>query len=235
MIRILYKISKTLKASGFWGRHGLKISLILVGFVLIIVILSNYVKPGPIVMGFASDSLSVEQEPLQSPIETAESFEIQVPRGTFTVTPLAHYSIAALVVSKKKYSTDWNAQLAPFDLALAWGDLALPENNRQVKYEQYSRWYRFKVEPDSSLSIDYIYKHSANTHLIPANSNVHRAIEQIQEKDVVLLEGYLVNLKGTYKNRTYFWNSSTSRADTGNGSCEVLYVKRIQIEDRIYE
>lgn len=224
-----------IQPTGFWARHGLKTILVVIGLVLGFMILSNYFKPKPIVMGISSDLIITEQAPLQTPIESADTFEIEVSKGTFTLTPVARYSIAALVVSKKKYTTDWNSHLAPFDLALAWGDLALQDIDHQVKYEQYSRWYHFEVKPGSSLSIDYIYKHSANTHIIPSNINIHRAIEHIRKKDIVYLEGYLVNIKGTYKNRSYSWNSSTSRDDSGNGACEILFVNRVRIFNKIYE
>ena len=81
----------------------------------------------------------------------------------------------------------------------------------------------------------YIITHSANNHIIPATENVQRALKIIKKRDRVVLEGYLVNLKGTYKGREVRWNTSLSRTDTGNGSCELFYVSKVRIDTRVYE
>ena len=75
----------------------------------------------------------------------------------------------------------------------------------------------------------------ANTHLIPASDNIRKAMRFARKGDTVKLDGYLVNVEalkdGTIKST---WHSSTSREDKGNGACEILYVKNLQIGDRIY-
>ena len=71
--------------------------------------------------------------------------------------------------------------------------------------------------------------------MIPANENVRRAVKMIKEKDEVFLEGFLVSLKGTYKGETVTWNSSLSRTDTGDGSCELFYVSKVRIDTMVYE
>jgi nitrogenase subunit NifH len=81
----------------------------------------------------------------------------------------------------------------------------------------------------------YIISHSSNNHVIPANENIYQAIKTIREKDRVVLKGLLVNLKGTYKGQTVTWNTSLSRTDIGNDSCELFYVSEVRIETKVYE
>jgi len=80
-----------------------------------------------------------------------------------------------------------------------------------------------------------VVAHSANNHIVPVNENVGRAVKSVKKKDAVVLEGYLVNIQGSYKGRDVRWNSSLSRTDTGNGSCELFYVTKVRIESKVYE
>jgi hypothetical protein len=80
-----------------------------------------------------------------------------------------------------------------------------------------------------------VISHSANNHIIPANENIHEAVKTIWKKDIVVLEGVLVNIKGTYKGQPVTWNTSLSRKDTGNGSCELFYVSKVRIDTKVYE
>ena len=91
------------------------------------------------------------------------------------------------------------------------------------------------MERRSPFDTSYVIAHSANNHIIPANENIHRAVKMIKKKMRLFLEGYLVNLKGTYKGREVSWNTSLSRTDTGNGSCELFYVSKVRIDTKIYE
>jgi hypothetical protein len=80
-----------------------------------------------------------------------------------------------------------------------------------------------------------VVTHSSNNHIIPDNENIHRAIKSINKKDEVILEGWLVNLKGVYRGKNVFWNTSLSRNDTGNGSCELFYLLKVRINNKVYE
>ncbi len=57
----------------------------------------------------------------------------------------------------------------------------------------------------------------------------------LKEQDRVVLEGVLVNIKGTYKGQPVTWNTSLSRTDTGSASCELFYVSKARIDTKVYE
>jgi len=50
-----------------------------------------------------------------------------------------------------------------------------------------------------------------------------------------VLEGFLVNLKGVYKEQSVVWNTSLSRTDAGSGSCELFYISKVRIGSKVYE
>jgi hypothetical protein len=149
--------------------------------------------------------------------------------------PLAEYKISGVVVGTETYSSDWDGQISPVDLAIVWGKLTEPENGKSITYSQGNRWYHYKRKEGSPVDNSYIISHSSNNHIIPADENICRAVKTIRRKDRVVLKGFLVNLRGTAKGRTVSWNTSLSRTDTGNGSCELFYVSYVRIETRVYE
>jgi hypothetical protein len=189
----------------------------------------------PKITGLESDQIDTSQDPTQKPCRSDESFTREVKNGYLTITPVAEYKISGVVVGKETYSSDWDGKISPVDLAIAWGKLAEPESERYISYSQRNRWYFYNYKSGSPFDNSYIISHSGNHHIIPASENVRRAIKTVREKEKVLLEGFLVNIKGTYKGQPVTWNTSLSRRDTGNGSCELFYVSKVRIGTKVYE
>lgn len=185
--------------------------------------------------GFSIEPVSVVQDPVQTAPDNVQSILLKTKSGSYTIAPVAAYRVSAMVASKKNYSSGWNAEFSPCDLALAWGDLTKPEVMAHIHYSQSGRWYYYRYNAECPVSGGYIASHSSNHHIIPANDHVRRAALAIQRNDHVLLEGFLVNVDGTFKGRTVWWRSSLSRSDTGDGACELMYVTRIQIGNYFYE
>ncbi|MEK7823236.1 MAG: hypothetical protein AAB228_03255 [Nitrospirota bacterium] len=190
-------------------------------------------KPAP--TDVASGEIDTSSEPEQIPVQNKGQVIINLKNGKFSLKPVAEYSINAEVVSKKSYSYGWQAELAPIDLALAWGKLTEPESEKYVTFSQSDRWYYFEYKNDSPLNESYIVTHSSNNHIIPANENIQLAIKSIKKKDKVILRGFLVNAQGKYDNMDFWWNSSLTRNDTGDSSCEIFYVTKVNNGDYVYE
>ena len=49
------------------------------------------------------------------------------------------------------------------------------------------------------------------------------------------LTGFLVAVHGAKGGQSWDWNSSLSREDRGDGSCEIMYLTRLKTEGRVYE
>jgi len=194
-------------------------------------------EPPPVLLPEASaEKVFIElEDPAQNRYKGDDFIPVTDKNMSLEIHPKANYRIYAMVMSKKKYSWGWGGKVAPYDLALAWNKLMLPENQVGIKYSQSGRWYQFRYDSGFPLTKSYIYKHSANTHCIPANQTVKKGLDRIRRKNKVYMEGYLVNIKGKVENSPVWWNSSISRNDTGDGSCEVFYIKKIVLDNEIYE
>lgn len=175
------------------------------------------------------------EDPYQENLKRGEIPKIKLGYGNFTANPLAYYELSAMIMSKKNYSQGWEAKIAPIDLALAWGELITSEAQKHISYSQRNRWYFFRYDRSSPVSKSYIHKHSANHHIVPANKNILAAVKSLKKKDLIFLKGYLVKIDGSINGRNYWWNTSLSRNDTGDGACEVFYVDLVKVDDKIYE
>ena len=143
--------------------------------------------------------------------------------GKYTVTPLARYSITAVVLSRDRYRFDPAAELAPIDLALGWGPMSIASVINELNISQSGRWYEYSYK-EPPLEPQAIATYSANTHCLPADANVRRQLLAVQRHDLVTLEGYLVEVTGA---DGYHWRSSLTRDDTGGGACEVMWVTSV--------
>ncbi len=221
-------------------RHGDALNFIILILVSIIIYVI-FVPKGNVSTvppNISSENFSLEE--LTDPIQTrykGKTFikTINYKNVNLKIYPKANYRIYAMVMSKKNYNWSWDSKIIPYDLALAWNKLMLPKYQKGIRYSQGNRWYYFRADSSFPLSKSYIARHSANTHIIPADNNIKKAIDRIRVKNKIYLEGYLVNLKGKVKNREAFWNSSLTRNDTGDGSCELFYVTKAVEGNKTYE
>jgi hypothetical protein len=159
-------------------------------------------------------------EPLQN-----ETQETAWEHGDYLITPLAEYEVTARVLSKKDYAWDKSADLSPVDLALGWGvmsDSGLLEN---LRISQSGRWF-YVYWQNANVDVNQVMNHSANTHILPANADIARQVKNVKRDDIVQLQGYLVQVT---KRDGFLWRSSLSRGDTGDGSCEVLWVTGVEV------
>lgn len=144
------------------------------------------------------------------------------------------YEIEALVVHTESYSgSSLPDKLSPLDAALAWGKVAEYNKKIDFNWSQSRRWYFWEVDDASVLApvggMTYVNRHSANTHLLPSSSSVKDKVEKIRRGDHIRLKGYLVDVDARKSNgETYWWHSSVSREDTGDGACEVMYVTSVE-------
>jgi len=187
-----------------------------------------------IVSKLVSGKPSSEKDPEQELIINPEPIFISNDSGKFTITPVAEYSISARVVSTRSYSGKWTASLSKVDLALVWGKMSDQSMDKFISYKQRNRWYYYKYSPEFPLDNNYIITHSSNNHIIPSNYNLSLALKEIRKNDIVEIKGYLVKISGFWGKKKVFWGTSTSRNDSGDRSCELIYAKTIRINDRMF-
>jgi hypothetical protein len=174
-------------------------------------------------------------DPVQKEASGTETMEVGKYKVNFT--KLYSYDIKALVVHTKDYpETDLAGKLAPKDLALAWGKVAEYNDRIDFNWRQSGRWYYWSTSTYAEIapvgSVAGVTHCSANNHIIPATVAVRDKVKKIKTGDYIHMTGYLVNINATGSDgSTFYWNSSTSRDDSGDGSCEVFYVTDIQWMD----
>lgn len=220
-------------------------NLVKIVLIIILALVVTFLVTGAAIYFYISDAMNVStietgsltnatDEPSQSGPDIKDPIVISLGSDRFMITPKASYNISARVVSKKYYNDQWAGKVAPVDFALAWGKLAETEASKHMKYSQKNRWYYFNYTANCPFSRTYIYEHSANNHMIPANENVRTGFDSVKAGDLVTLKGYLVYIDGFYNGKKVYWHSSLSRNDTGDGSCELFYVKAITLNGKVY-
>lgn len=201
---------------------------------LALVFLTFFSACGPSSSGPSTTPLDVSQDPVQKELSGAVPFRIQKAGWAVTLTPKASYTVRGIVLSVKRYRFDRNALLSPCDVALAWGPLVEGELYKKIRWDQSGRWYWWSYTAESPFDNAFIARYSANTHVIPATRTVGRAAAALQRNHPVELQGYLVDVDATRDGHSFWWHSSLSREDTGDGSCEVLYLERVVARGKVY-
>jgi len=223
--------------------------LLIVGALIVVIIVlfgDRMFKKGGTAIPSASDlsAIDLTQDPAQERGISEPPVFMNFKDAIIKIQPAAAYRISGLVVSKHAYpgstfgcaeSGTWGDRISPYDFLMIWGDVTKPENRKHIKFNQEVRWYHYHYDADSPLREDYISKHSSNNHFIPANQNIRYAADKVKIGEAVTLEGFLVNISGTYRESEIWWNTSLTREDTGASSCEVFYVTRLKIGSNIYE
>ena len=197
-------------------------------FSVILAVLACFLVVSVIYKAGRRRSIAGIGEPIQE--ETTGYIEMNVAGYEVSIYPQYTYEIEALVVHTKNYpGFGLGNKLSPRDIALAWGKVAEYNEDINFHWKQSGRWVSWSVksytEVDKIGGVDYVSSHLSNNHLIPSNNSVRRKIKKIRKGDHIKIKGYLVNVDAENKNgKTFFWNSSTTRDDTGDGACEVIYV-----------
>ncbi|HEY0973325.1 MAG TPA: hypothetical protein VGE57_02385 [Solimonas sp.] len=145
----------------------------------------------------------------------------------YLLEPQARYELTARLLSRLEYRLGREAQLSPVDFALGWGPMSDSSVLAQLEISQSGRffWVRWQEAPPVSQRV--LFEHAANTHLIPADDTVRRALDRMRAGHVVHLEGLLVNVRAADGWR---WKTSLVRDDMGAGACELFWVTQAWIE-----
>lgn len=143
----------------------------------------------------------------------------------YEIIPLEKISIKARVLASKRYHFGREADLSPVDFALGWGAMSDEAVLNKIDISQSNRFYFWHVD-EFPIPREAIETQSANMHMIPADSLVEKRLKSVRVGQVVQLNGYLVEARAS---DGWHWKSSLTRNDTGNGACEVMLVKSIEL------
>lgn len=164
----------------------------------------------------------VEGQPLQ---ESTDAPAMQ--RLGFEIEPVARYEIRAKVLSIERYRSGRWAELSPMDFALGWGPMSDNAITKQLHISQSNRWYHYSWQDAPPVDPALIVRHSANTHIVPADDHIQSSLSKVRKGEIVNLKGYLINVKHPDGG---FWRSSLSREDSGDHACELMWVAEAVVE-----
>jgi hypothetical protein len=150
---------------------------------------------------------------------------VQLQLGDTTLTTRARFELTARVLSREDYRFDAGAFLAPEDLALGWGRMSDSAVLAKISITQSNRFYYWHVD-QFPIPRREIETSSANMHMIPADKTVRRALERVRIGQLVHVEGFLVDAR---RPNGWYWHTSMSREDTGDGACELVFVEQVDI------
>lgn len=156
--------------------------------------------------------------PLQTPVPDGMA---PFAMGTSKLLPLAGFSVDARVLSRRDYGRDRESDWSPTDLALGWEGMARDEVLARLDIAQSGRWYHYRWRDDAPLPPAEIVRSSANMHMVPSTAEVARALAAVRSGQRVRIDGWLVEVQA---DDGWRWRSSTSREDSGEGACELVYV-----------
>jgi hypothetical protein len=162
-------------------------------------------------------------DPVQSELATAAP----VRYGRWVLTPRAGYDITARILSREDYRFDQLADLIPEDLALGWGPMSDNRVLAAFDISQSVRFYTWRANGALPIPREAVIEHSANTHVIPADSAVRSELARLRVGQVVHLTGVLVDGARDDGARIH---TSLVRTDTGPGSCEIMLVEDVGVQ-----
>ncbi len=162
----------------------------------------------------------------QAPVQVNRSGMPAFSAAGYRITPVADFSLQARVLSTERYYLGRKADLSPIDLALGWGPMSDSAVLARLDISQGDRFYFYRWAGKPPIARAEMIVHSANMHMIPADDEIRRRLEQVRVGQVVTLKGFLVDAQAPDGSR---WNSSMIRTDYDNGACELVWVKDISV------
>ena len=98
---------------------------------------------------------------------------------------------------------------------------------KSFKISQSARFYSWRPLGLLPIPREMVISHSANTHVIPAESSIRAQLARLRVGQVVHLRGELVDGVRNDGGRIH---TSLTRTDSGAGACEVVLVESVESE-----
>jgi len=221
-----------------------KLGFYAISLTFIIFLATNYIRvqtPFP-------DSIieTAKKQPIQTELPAGtEPFSVSIDQdATYLIGPKYEYQVTGLVVSTHDTQGFWDIthyrwgdSLNVRDICVLFGESLNSDDYKKINFRSgdYTCFFSWE-DPDLQ---DFNIFDVANNHLLSENKEIALKLARIKPGDQILIKGYLA----TYSNdKGFFRGTSTTRQDTGDGACETIYVKEVEIlkenmpqVNRIYE
>jgi len=181
-----------------------------------------------------SANMSFDQQLQEEPRQyrtNEEAFPVIINARAYFIEPLYDYTLYGMVVSLKQHNGDtglhkaWNDHLNVADLCVVWSDTAFSPHLNKVEFWN-GQFTCFFQTNDRQAWESFNGTQLSNNHLITDDEYLRDKIKDIGIGDQIRINGWLANYQGSNGNKR---GTSIVRTDTGNGACETIYVKDVQI------
>ena len=172
----------------------------------------------------------VRNEPLQTPA-WKEAFTAVFNDVEYLVEPEFAYDITGMIVSYRHHDNNSrmhrlaNDHLNMLDVCVVWGD-----NTAAAQLDKLDFWngiFTCNVQTRDQVAWDSFYMYQlSNNHLISDDEYVRDRVKKIRIGDQIRVRGFLAGYSSSGVGKR---GTSTTRADTGDGACETIFVDRFEI------
>ena len=183
--------------------------------------------PGP--QGLVTqEPLKLGREPAQVGISEGPN-RVPHPSDTrFELERVALYDIVGRVVSTRFYAFDPYRDIMPIDVGVAFGEALVDQPG--VKIWHGNRFLKFQYSGSWSPSAAWL-NGLTNNHMIPSSPNLLRALRSLEKNDFIRMKGELVNV---WHQGQRVSTTSVTREDREGGACEIIWLKSLQVGNRVY-
>lgn len=168
-------------------------------------------------------------EPRQGPTDRAP-FGFEYRGLAYEVRPVASYELHGLVVSHNDihgiadiYHDEDSVDTK--DLCVIWGANLERDDYRRVTFENTPTWCHWSWRSDD---IRFSPQAIANNHLVTDSNALRDALERVHVGDQIRFSGLLADYRDL-RHPEYWRPTSTTRADSGGGACEVVFFEELEV------
>lgn len=197
--------------------------------------------------------IDTNKDPVQINLQNTKYIKAYGEKDIYALQPQAEYSMSGLVITKntnfwfRDIMRNKFDDICLMDLGIVWGDLAADRKKlyKHWKFKSHktlgqSRRLEWRAKPpydNMPWELGFVSSHISHTHLIPANPNVMGGLLAIKKNNIVKIDGYLVDIytdKSELIAKTSMSRTDTDATSRGSGACENMYVRQVQIGNKIY-
>jgi len=163
----------------------------------------------------------------QIPFSSPQLFTKNVGDWSFSFPSTYNYILAGKVVGRHEYPVTMPDGIISLDLAVVNGDLLKPGILSYFKIRMGDRTleYSYDVPTFTGLTEEYIDEHISNNHLVFQDPALESEVKKVQVGTCLIINGKLVDIRGTSPNKLYLANTSTVRNDMYPAGCEIILVE----------
>jgi len=173
----------------------------------------------------------LRETPRQIKVDEA-AFFVTVNDVEYEVQPMYEYQLYGLVVSYELHDGNynlhkrWNDHLNVADYCVVWDKSAFTEFLPKIEFWNGQFTCNFETRDQLAWN-SFETQQLSNNHLISDDEFIRKKLRNINIGDQISITGWL----SSYKNVTNGGTRGTSitRDDQGNGACETIYVKDVNV------